>query len=149
MLWHSRILRSFPECAATPVTLLESDSRTRAEDSNAALQRNPPFLVFDKLDWLFWGWLKAYLGFSFYKVVAAATLNVLSHVLTNYYIQLGQSLSDPSLIVQTLPLLVLLVLVNIYIPFKIPTMTHSLFTGGTGGHGGGLGVAVMAIRAAM
>ena len=108
-----------------------------------------PFLVFDKLDWLFWGWLKAYLGFSFYKVVAAATLNVLSHVLTNYYLQLGQSLSDPSLIVQTLPLLVLLVLVNIYILFKIPTMTHSLFTGGTGGHGGGLGLAMMAIRGAM
>jgi type IV secretory pathway VirB6-like protein len=108
-----------------------------------------PFLVFDKLDWLFWGWLKAYLGFSFYKVVAAATLNVLSHVLTNYYIQLGQSVSDPSTIVQTLPLLVLLALVNIYILFKIPTMTHTLFTGGTGGHGGGLGVAVMALRAAM
>ena len=108
-----------------------------------------PFLVFDKLDWLFWGWLKAYLGFSFYKVIAAATLNVLSHVLTNYYLQLGQSLSDPSLIVQTLPLLVLLVLVNIYILFKIPTMTHSLFSGGTGGHGGGLGVAMMALRAAM
>ncbi|MGA9041361.1 MAG: type IV secretion system protein [Terriglobales bacterium] len=108
-----------------------------------------PFLVFDKLDWLFWGWLKAYLGFSFYKVVAAATLNVLSHVLTNYYLQLGQSLSDPSLIVQTLPLLVLLVLVNIYILFKIPTMTHSLFTGGTGGHGGDLGIVMMAIRGAM
>jgi hypothetical protein len=56
---------------------------------------------------------------------------------------------DPSLIVQTLPLLVLLVLVNIYILFKIPTMTHSLFTGGIGGHSGGLGVAVMAIRAAI
>ena len=108
-----------------------------------------PFLVFDKLDWLFWGWLKAYLGFSFYKVVAAATLNVLSHVLTNYYVQLGQSLSDPSLIVKALPLLVLLVLVNIYILFKIPTMTHTLFTGGTGGHGGGLGIATMAIRGAM
>jgi hypothetical protein len=108
-----------------------------------------PFLVFDKLDWLFWGWLKAYLGFSFYKVVAAATLNVLSHVLTNFYVQLGQSLSDPSLLVQTLPLLVLLVLVNIYILLKIPTMTHTLFTGGTGGHGGGLGIAMMAIRGAM
>src|ERR1700680_1101246 len=35
-----------------------------------------PFLVFDKLDWLFWGWLKAYLGFSFYKVIAAATLKL-------------------------------------------------------------------------
>ena len=73
-----------------------------------------PFLVFDKLDWLFWGWLKAYLGFSFYKVVAAATMNVLCHVLTNYYIQLGQSVSDPSTIVQALPLLILLVLVNVY-----------------------------------
>jgi hypothetical protein len=108
-----------------------------------------PFLVFDKLDWLFWGWLKAYLGFSFYKVVAAATMNVLSHVLTNYYLQLGQSVSDPSTIVQTLPLLVLMVLVNIYILFKIPAMTHSLFTGSSGGHGGGLGVAGMAFRAAM
>jgi len=48
-----------------------------------------------------------------------------------------------------LPLLVLLVLVNIYILFKIPTMTHTLFTGGTGGHDGGLGVAMMAIRAAI
>ena len=108
-----------------------------------------PFLVFDKLDWLFWGWLKAYLGFSFYKVVAAATMNVLAHVLTNYYIQLGQSLADPSTIVQALPLLIILVLVNIYILFKIPTMTHTLFTGGIGGHGGGLGAAMMAIRAVM
>ena len=104
-----------------------------------------PFLVLDKLDWLFWGWLKAYLGFSFYKVVAAASMSVLSHVLTNYYVSLGQSLSDPATIVQTLPLLVLLVLVSIYILFKIPTMTHSLFGSGGGG-GGGLGVLAMAVR---
>jgi len=108
-----------------------------------------PFLVFDKLDWLFWGWLKAYLGFSFYKVVAAAAMNVLSHVLANYYIQLGQSVSDPATIVQSLPLLVLLVLVNIYILFMVPAMTQSLFSGGTGGHDGGWGVAMMAIRAAI
>ena len=67
--------------------------------------------------------------------------------LTNYYIQLGQSMSDPSTMVQTL--VILLVLVNIYILFKIPTMTHSLFTGGTGGHGGGMAMAMMAIRAAI
>lgn len=105
-----------------------------------------PFLVFDKLDWLFWGWLKAYLGFSFYKVVAAAALSVLSHVLTNYYVSLGQSVSDPATIVQTLPLLVLLVIVNVYILFKIPSITHSLFGSGSGG-GGGLGMVAMAIRA--
>jgi type IV secretory pathway VirB6-like protein len=105
-----------------------------------------PFLVFDKLDWLFWGWLKAYLGFSFYKVIAAAAMNVLSHVLTNYYVQLGQSVSDPALIVQSLPLLILLVLVNVYILFKIPVISHSLFGSGGGG-GGGLGMLAMAIRA--
>jgi hypothetical protein len=108
-----------------------------------------PFLVFDKLDWLFWGWLKSYLGFSFYKVVAAAAMNVLSRVLTNYYIQLGQSLSDPSLLVATLPLLILLVLVNVYILFKIPAMTQSLFSGHTSGGSSGLGLAMMAIRAAL
>ena len=106
-----------------------------------------PFLVFDKLDWLFWGWLKSYLGFSFYKVVAAAAMNVLSQVLTNYYIQLGQSFSDPSLLVETLPLLILLVLVNVYILFKIPAMTQSLFSGHTSGGGSGLGMEMMAIRA--
>jgi len=108
-----------------------------------------PFLVFDKLDWLFWGWLKSYLGFSFYKVVAAAAMNVLSQVLTNYYIQLGQSFSDPSLLVATLPLLILLVLVNVYILFKIPAMTQSLFSGHTSGGSSGLGLAMMAIRAAL
>jgi hypothetical protein len=108
-----------------------------------------PFLVFDKLDWLFWGWLKAYLGFSFYKVIAAATMNVLCHVLTSYYIQVGQSVSDPSTIVQALPLLILLVMVNVYILFKIPAMTQSLFGGHTGGHDGGMGVAMLAVRAAL
>jgi type IV secretory pathway VirB6-like protein len=108
-----------------------------------------PFLVFNKLDWLFWGWLKAYLGFSFYKVVAAAAMNVLSQVMTNYYIQLGQSVSDPSTIVQSLPLLILLVLVNIYILFKIPAMTQTLFSGHTSGHDAGLGMAMLALRAAL
>ena len=98
-----------------------------------------PFLVFDKLDWLFWGWLKAYLGFSFYKVVAAATMNVLSHVLTNYYIQLGQSLSDPSTMVQTLAASHPAGTGQHLHPLQDSDHDHSLFTGGTGGHGGGLG----------
>jgi type IV secretory pathway VirB6-like protein len=105
-----------------------------------------PFLIFDKLEWLFWGWLKAYLGFSFYKVIAAATLNVLSHVLTNYYLQLS-NISDPATMVTTLPLLILLVLVNVYVLFKIGAMTQTLFSGSTGGHDGGIGLAMMALMA--
>jgi len=76
-------------------------------------------------------------------------MNVLSHVLTNYYVQLGQSISDPSTIVQALPLLILLVLVNVYILFKIPAMTQSLFSGHATAGGSGLGMALMAIKAAL
>jgi hypothetical protein len=98
-----------------------------------------PFLVFDKLEFLFWGWLKAFLGFCFYKVLAAAVLSILAHLLAQYYTELV-NFSDPGNMVQELPLLILLVLVNVYVLFKIPAMTMSLFSGSVGGHGGGLGL---------
>lgn len=43
-----------------------------------------PWMVFDKTEFLFWGWLRAFLGFEFYKVVAAATMSVVSHLLISY-----------------------------------------------------------------
>ena len=108
-----------------------------------------PFLVIDKLDWLFWGWLKAYLGFSFYKVVAAATLSVLSNLLTQYFSGWGQDLSDPAMIVSMWPFLVIVIGITSFILLKIPTMVHTLFTGHTGSHDAGVaGMAMMAIRRA-
>jgi len=105
-----------------------------------------PFLVFQKLEFLFWGWLRAFIGFCFYKVLAAAVFSILGHLLAQYYTQLI-GFSDPGIMVKELPLLILLVLVNIYVLFKIPTMTQSLFSGHAGGGSSGLGVAMMALRA--
>ena len=105
-----------------------------------------PFLVFQKLEFLFWGWLRAFIGFCFYKVLAAAVFSILGHLLAQYYTQLI-GFSDPGNMVKELPLLILLVLVNIYVLFKIPTMTQSLFSGHAGGGSSGLGVAMMALRA--
>ena len=105
-----------------------------------------PFLVFQKLEFLFWGWLRAFIGFCFYKVLAAAVFSILGHLLAQYYKQLI-GFSDPGIMVKELPLLILLVLVNIYVLFKIPTMTQSLFSGHAGGGSSGLGVAMMALRA--
>src|SRR6202046_728873 len=96
-----------------------------------------PFLVFQKLEFLFWGWLRAFIGFCFYKVLAAAVLSILAHLLAQYYTEMV-NFSDPGTMVQELPLLILLVLTNIYILFKIPAMTVSIFSGSSGGHGGGL-----------
>jgi hypothetical protein len=96
-----------------------------------------PFLVFSKLEFLFWGWLKAFVGFCFYKVLAAAVLNVLAHLLAQYYTEVV-SFSDPGTTIQQLPLLILLVMVNLYVLFKIPALTMSLFSG-SAGNGGGMG----------
>jgi type IV secretory pathway VirB6-like protein len=107
-----------------------------------------PFLVFEKLEFLFWGWLKAYIGFCFYKVLAAAVLSILAHLLAQYYTEFV-NFADPGTMVQELPLLILLVLTNIYILFKIPAMTMSIFSGSAGGHGGGIGglIAAAVLRA--
>jgi hypothetical protein len=98
-----------------------------------------PFLVFDKLDFLFWGWLRAFIGFCFYKVLAAAVLSILGHLLAQYYTTIV-NFSDPGTMVETLPLLILLVGVNIYILFKVPVMTATIFSGSHGGHDVGLGM---------
>ena len=105
-----------------------------------------PFLIFQKLEFLFWGWLRAFIGFCFYKVLAAAVFSILGHLLAQYYTQLI-GFSDPGNMVKELPLLILLVFVNIYVLFKIPTMTQALFSGHAGGGSSGLGVAMMALRA--
>src|ERR1700733_9145838 len=98
-----------------------------------------PFLVFDKLEFLFWGWLRAFLGFSFYKVVAAATLSILSQLLAHYYTMMS-GFVDPATMVEKLPVLILLVVVNGFILLKIPAMTATIFSGHTGGHDAGTGI---------
>ena len=96
-----------------------------------------PFMVFEKTQFLFWGWLKAYLGFSFYKVVAAATMSVLGQFFYGYYqdIANGESFTKTA---QDFPILLLLIVVNVFILTKIPAITASIFSGSTGGHDGGM-----------
>ena len=71
-----------------------------------------------------------------------------SQLLTNYYAMMS-GFVDPGKMIQELPTLILLVMVNGFILLKIPAMTATIFSGHTGGHDSGLGVAMMAIRAAM
>ena len=99
-----------------------------------------PFLVLKQLDWLFWGWFKAFLSFSFYKVVAAATMTVVSNIYMSYYANLVDFQSPVSLI-QNFPILLILILVNLFIITKIPAMVASIFSGHTGGHDAGIGLA--------
>ena len=99
-----------------------------------------PFMVFEKTDFLFWGWLKAYLSFSFYKVVAAATMSILGQLYTRYYTNLVD-FTHPINLMKNFPLLIILVMVNLFMLLKIPAMTATIFSGHTGGHDAGAGIA--------
>jgi hypothetical protein len=103
-----------------------------------------PWMVFDKTEFLFWGWLKAFLGFEFYKVVAAATMSVMSHLLITYLTSGAANVNDPQRLAAVMPGLLMLCFVAGFILFKIPTMTASLFSGHTGGHGIGMGGVISA-----
>ena len=48
-----------------------------------------PFFIVPKMDWLFWGWLKAFIGFSFYQVIASAFIFIFAKVLLGLLAVIG------------------------------------------------------------
>ncbi len=105
-----------------------------------------PFLVIEKLEFLFWGWFKAYLSFAFYKVVAAATMSILGHLFITYYAKLAD-FTSPLTLVKNLPFLIVLVVVNVFLILKIPAITASIFSGSSSGHDAGIGAVTGALTA--
>lgn len=89
-----------------------------------------PWFIVPKMDWLFWGWLKAFVGFSFYQVVASAFLFVFSKVVVGMFQVIGTlSLSN---IATLLPALITLTFVCVYGLHKIPELTASILGGRAG-----------------
>ena len=89
-----------------------------------------PWFIVPKLDWLFWGWLKAFIGFSFYQVVASAFIFVFSKVVIGMFQVIGQlSLAN---IAMLLPALLTLAFVCVYGLHKIPELTGSILGGRAG-----------------
>ena len=107
-----------------------------------------PFLVIEKLEFLFWGWLKAFLSFSFYKVIAAATMSILGHLFMAYSTNLID-FTNPIKMLQNFPFIILLVVVNIFMIIKIPAITASIFSGSSSGHDAGMGVITGVITAGL
>jgi hypothetical protein len=89
-----------------------------------------PFFIAPKLDWLFWGWFKAFVGFSFYQLVASAFIFVFSKVLLSLLAVIGPlTLSNAFTL---LPALIVTFVICIYGLVKIPELTGSIFGGRTG-----------------
>lgn len=89
-----------------------------------------PWFIVPKMDWLFWGWLKAFIGFSFYQVVASAFVYVFAKVLAGMFQVIGTITLDNALTI--LPALLITLIVCIYGLVKIPELTASILSGRTG-----------------
>jgi hypothetical protein len=89
-----------------------------------------PWFIVPKMDWLFWGWFKAFIGFSFYQVVASAFVFIFSKVVLGMFGVIGTlSLAK---IITLLPALLTLTLVGFYGANKIPELTASILGGRSG-----------------
>jgi hypothetical protein len=94
-----------------------------------------PFLIVPKMDWLFWGWFKAFLQYAFYQVIASAFVFIFAQLLVRFF----DSFTDPMTTDQwmtALPVIFIFLLIAIYGLLKIPTLTNHLFSGASGGSSG-------------
>ena len=89
-----------------------------------------PWFIVPKMDWLFWGWLKAFIGFSFYQVIASAFIYVFAKVLAGMFQTIGAITIENALTI--LPALLVTLFVCVYGLTKIPELTSAILSGRTG-----------------
>jgi hypothetical protein len=92
-----------------------------------------PFFIVPQLDWLFWGWLKAFIQYSFYQVVAAGVLYIVSQFTYGIIHAQITGLVSATDLIRISPVLVVTYLAAIYAIVKVPMLTSHIFSGASGG----------------
>jgi len=90
-----------------------------------------PFFIVPKMEWLFWGWFKAFLQYAFYPVVANAYLFVFGNLLIHFVDAHPPPYDGAMILLLFTPLLFLLIAFT-YGILKIPSLVNSLFSGSSG-----------------
>jgi hypothetical protein len=90
-----------------------------------------PFFIVPRLDWLFWGWLKAFIQYSFMLVIANAFIFAFEHFLSQYIQTLppGLRLEDQLLYGEYAVIILVTFTVGVLL---VPSFTRSIFSGGSG-----------------
>jgi len=90
-----------------------------------------PFFIVPTLDWLFWGWLKAFVQYSFIPVVAIAFLMIFERFVYRYVTTLPPTITSAEYGVYGIQAVIVMATFCIGIVL-VPSLTKSIFTG-TGG----------------
>jgi TrbL/VirB6 plasmid conjugal transfer protein len=91
-----------------------------------------PFKILPQMEWMFWGWFRAFLQYAFYQLVASAYVFVFGQFLMRILgMEAAGPLSSTDMAVLFLPLLLTLV-TFVLGTIKVPALTHAIFAGRAG-----------------
>ena len=97
-----------------------------------------PFFIVPEMEWLFWGWFKAFIQYAFYQVIAAAVVYIIANLLVGTLkLPPAGTLSTVQLMAW-FPVLLITFLASIYALLKIPVLTNHIFSGASGGSSGAI-----------
>ena len=92
-----------------------------------------PFFIVPKLEWLFWGWFKAFIQYAFYQVIAAAVVYVIGNLILGILDLEPKGTISIVQLIEAFPVLFITFLAAIYALLKIPALTNHIFSGTSGG----------------
>lgn len=87
-----------------------------------------PFFILPRLDWLFWGWLKSFLQYSFVPVVAIAFLMIFESFLFRYVTALPPAITQAEYGIYVMQSLAVIGTFCMGIVL-VPSLTSSIFSG--------------------
>ncbi len=90
-----------------------------------------PFFLVPQLDWMFWGWVKSFIQYSFYPVIGNAVVFVFSRLLVGFIGRHGPPWDSANQWALMAPMVILLVAATFGI-LKIPTLVSDIFSGRSG-----------------
>lgn len=90
-----------------------------------------PFFIVPKLDWLFWGWLKSFIQYSFIPVVAIAFLMIFEQFIYRYVTTLPPTITQAEYGIYGLQAFAVVATFVAGI-LLVPSLTHSIFSGSGG-----------------
>ena len=97
-----------------------------------------PFFIVPKLEWLFWSWLRCFLQYAFYEVIAAAVVYIIGNLIIGVLTLQGTGTISTVQLIGWFPVLLITFVASIYVLLKVPVLTNHIFSGIAGGTSAGI-----------
>src|SRR5260221_915232 len=88
-----------------------------------------PFFIVPKLEWLFWGWLRCFLQYAFYEVIAAAVVYILRNLIIGVLTLQGPGTISTLQLIGWLPFLLITFVASLYFLLQVPAPPTPTFRG--------------------